>query len=149
MSATQFQAIVLAEAALLTAAPALAGGRVVEGRELALASDVASQINVFLNDSRPDAEIVITGAPVDWSSDVAIVIRTRKDLASGDSAETVADALLFDVWSRVMADQSLGGLVQSLAPGDITRDRDSVDPDVAAFTWNFTVTHRSTQNSLA
>jgi hypothetical protein len=146
MSNTQHQAIVEAVAALLTTAPSLAGGYVFEGRDLALGSDVPSQIHVFLNDSNPDGEI-LTGAPMDWSSEISIVIRARK--AGSDSAEKVADALLFDAWSRVMADQSLSGLVMQLTAGPVTRDRDPADPDVAAFTWTFTVAHRTTNNSLA
>lgn len=146
MSNTQHQAIVEAVAALLTAAPALAGGRVFEGRELALPSDIASQIHVFLNDSDSNGD-VLTGAPIDWQSPISIVIRARKSATA--SAEKVADAIWFDVWSRVMAAQSLGGLAMQLRADNVQRDRDQADPDVAAFTWNFTVTHRTSQNTLA
>lgn len=146
MSATAHQSIVEAVAALYTAATALAGGRVFEGRDMPLGSDVASQIHVFLNDSPAEARI-ITGAPVDWESEIATVIRARK--SGADSAEKVADALLYDAYSRVMADQTIGGRVQQLRLGVISRDRDQADPDVAAFTLTFTVVHRTASNTLA
>lgn len=146
MSNTQHQAIVEYAVGLLTAGTPLVGGRVFEGRDLPLGSDVASQIHVFLDDSTPEGNI-LTGAPMDWESKVEIVIRARK--SGSNSAEKVADSIWFDVWSRVMADQSLGGLVQLFTAGPMERDRDRTDPDVAAFTWSFTVQHRTTNNSLA
>lgn len=147
MANSQHQSIVEAVQALLTAAPALASGRVFEGRDMPLGSDVVSQIHVFANDSEPNADI-LTGAPVDWLSQIAIVIRARRDTTTGYSAEKVADALFVDVWSRVMAAQSLGGLAMQLQVGPVQRDRDQADPDVAAFTWLFHIVHRTTQTSI-
>lgn len=146
MSQTQHQAIVEAYAALLTAGTPLAGGRVFEGRDLALGSDVASQIHVFLNDSIPNGD-VLTGAPIDWESEIAFVVRARSSASA--SAEKVADALLFEVWSRVMAGQSVGGLVTQFTAGPVTRDRDPADSNVAAFSWTPTVAHRTANNTLA
>jgi hypothetical protein len=146
MSNTQHQAIATAVAALLKADPALAGGRVYEGRDYTLGATVPNQVQVFLGDSTPQG-VVITGAPVDWTTEVSVVIKARR--SATDTAESVADALMFDVWARVMNNQNPSGLVYSLDPGPIERDRDEADTDVAAFTWRFEVQHRTANNSLA
>lgn len=148
MSASQHQAIAVAVAALLLVAPALSEGRVLEGRDFSLPVGVLSQIQVFLGDSVPESTL-LTGAPVDWTTDVNVVIKARRSLVAALSAEAVADALWFDAWARVMAAQSLGGLVQSLVPSTVSRDRDEADTDVHVLTWLFQVTHRTTSNSLA
>lgn len=145
MTNSQHQAIAAAVAALFTAAPALADGRVYEGRGYPLPVGTASQIQVFLEDSTPEA-IEIMGAPVDWTTPVSVLIKARR--SANASAEAVADSVWVDVWARVMANQGLGGLVQALDPGAVTRDRDEADTDVAAFTWQFSVRHRTANNVI-
>jgi len=146
MSKSKHQAIVTAIAALFIVAPALANGRVFEGRSYALPIGSASQIQVFIEDSTPEAEI-ITGAPVDWTTQITVLIKARR--SASESAEVVADAVWVDAYARVMADQALGGLVMLLTLGDITRDRDEADTDVAAITWRFAVTHRTDSNVIS
>jgi hypothetical protein len=60
----------------------------------------------------------------------------------------VADAVWVDAWAIVMADQSLGGLVQAIDLAPVLRDRDEADTDVHCITWQFTVMHRTTNNVL-
>lgn len=146
MSNSQHQTIVTAAVALLTAGTPLCGGRVYEGREYHLASTDASQIRVFLDESIPSAR-EITGAPVDWTTTVVNVIKSRRT-SGATSAEQAADAIWVDVWARVMADQSLGGLVAMLDPQAVIRDRDEADTDLAVFTWRYIVQHRTSSNVI-
>jgi hypothetical protein len=145
MSSSKHQAIIAAVTAALLAATALAGGRVYEGRDLALPAGTATQINVFEEDSTPDSTW-LTGAPVDWTTQVSIVIKARR--TGTGSAETVCDAIWCDVFARVTTDATLLGLVQALNAGPLTRERDEADTDVAAFTWQFTVMHRTANNTV-
>lgn len=146
MATSKHLAIRAAVAALFAAATALAGGRIFQNRDYTLASGVASQIHVNRVDSDPDGEI-LTGAPVDWVTQIEVVIKTRKSGAT--EAEDVADEIWTDAYARLMADQSLGGLVGLLTQGAVSFDQDEADTDVAVITWRFSVTHRTANNSIA
>jgi hypothetical protein len=147
MSSSKHQALVAYVAALFTAATALAGGNVYEGRDFPLPAGTASQIHVFAEDSTPEAN-VLTGAPVDWTTQVNVVIKARR--APGATAEHVCDSIWVDVYARAMADPTLGGglNVELLTAGPLTRDRDEADTDVAAFTWQVSVVHRTANNTV-
>jgi hypothetical protein len=146
MAQSKHSAIRAAVAALLTTAPAVAGGRIYQNREFALATDVASQVHINYDGSDP-SEIVITGAPVDW--DTAIEITAKARTSGGVSAEDAADALWVEIYSRVMANQALGGLVGQLSAGSAFVERDEADTAVCKLTWRFTVKHRTDNNSIA
>ena len=146
MTASKHFALTTAIVALFTASPALAGGRVFQNRTHPLATGVASQIHVNLGVSNPEA-IQITGAPVDWTTEIEIVVKTRA--TANAAAEAVSDAIWVDLYARVMADRSLGGRVQQLTPGDAIFDDDQAEVGVSRLTWRFTVQHRTDSNSIS
>ncbi len=147
MANTKQQAIVDAvEAALLAGTP-VAGGRVYEGRDRAMPTGVASQVLVWKGFSEPTAGEIM-GAPVDWLTEVKVLIKARR--SGSDSAEKVADALWSDIYNRVMADSTLAGLVWDLTPGPLQEpERDEADTDVVLLEWAITCRHRTTLTSIA
>lgn len=145
MAHSKHRAIRVAVAALFTAAPALASGRVYENRAYTLATDVASQIHVNYVASDPQP-IAIAGAPIAWATEIEIQIKARA--GGGLSAEDVADALWTDVFARVMAAQQLGGLAAYLDPGAMSAQDDQAEVGVCSLTWRFTVQHDTSNNSI-
>jgi hypothetical protein len=148
MANSRHYAIVQYVAALLIAGTPVAGGRVYEGLDYAMPPDAASQVHVLLDGiDDPDASLMYPNAPIDWTDHFIVVIKARR---SGiDPAEKVADAVWTDVYARVLADRTFGGLLELFTPGGVAPDRDQADTDVALLTWRFTVLHRTTDNSIA
>lgn len=133
-------------AAIAAARPALDGG-VHTNRNFLLATGVMAQVHVNLAGSDPQGDDpVITGAPRDWSTDLEVVILTRKD--NGVEAADAADAIWVDAYAAVMADQSLGGLAWELVPGRVDVESEEADTSVCRLTWNLAVHHRTTNNVL-
>lgn len=130
---------------LLLAPPAMAGGRVVANRKRPMAEQDASQVFVYLEESTPERG-AINGAPVDWSTRLRIECVARP--ATPDSAETVADALATQAWTRLQADTTLGGLCGDLASNGIAWTEDESNATLSACQLLFTATHRTTNLSL-
>lgn len=147
MTASKHYALTAAVVAALTASPALAGGNVMQNRTYPLATGVASQIHVNLATSDPQTPLSITGAPVDWITEVELVIKARA--AGAAEAEAIADGIWTAVYARICADQSLGGRVQDFQPGPAYFDSDEADTSVAKVTWRFKVQHRTTSNTIS
>lgn len=146
MSAGKHMAIRNAVAAAYGAAPALSP-RILENRYLALPDGVTSQIQVYCVESLPDRPFVSTASPIDWTTQLRTVIKTRKDGAT--SADDLADTILQGCFARLMADQSLVGLCQQLDPGPITWEADELDSNVVMVSWITNATHRTNVNSIA
>jgi hypothetical protein len=157
MARTKHRAIRAAVAALLRAggtsispaptlsAPALKKGLVFENRVYRLAEGVISQIHVNYTGSDPD-RVAIKGAPIDWTTSIELLIRARRE---GDtSAEDVADEAWADVYARLMADQTLGGLAAYLDPGSMQVIDDQGEVDVCQLLWNVQYRHDTANNSI-
>jgi hypothetical protein len=132
-------------AALYDAAPALAGGRIYENRNLPLPDGAESQIQVYRIESEPDRPLLGSHAPVHWSTEIEIVVKARKGAAT---AEVVADEIMADCYARVMADQTLGGQIAVVEPGSITWDQDEAATTVAVARWRFRVWHTTENNVI-
>ena len=145
MATSQHLAVRDAVAALLQAAPALAGGRVFENRDYKLAADAASGVWVFRDDSTP-ARGPLMVSPIDWTTRVRVVVKART--SGGVSAETAADALATEAYARVMAQPQLGGLASDLEAGQIVWQQDEIETSVAMCELEFFVQHRTTSNLL-
>ena len=145
MANSQHLAVRDAVAALLQASPALAGGRVFENRDYKLAADAASGVWVYRDDSTPDRG-TITGAPIDWTTRVRVVVKART--SGGISAETAADMLATEAYARIMGQPHLGGLASDLAAGSINWQQDDADTAVALCELEFFVKHVTTSNLL-
>ena len=145
MANSQHLAVRDAVAALLQAAPALAGGRVFENRDYKLAADAASGVWVFRDDSTP-ARGPLMVSPIDWTTRVRVVVKART--SGGVSAETAADALATEAYARVMAQPQLGSLASDLEAGQIVWQQDEIETSVAMCELEFFVQHRTTSNLL-
>lgn len=119
---------------------------VFENRDFTMDASVASQVHVNFADSDPDVSELYTGKPVDWTTSFEVVIKARK--AASDEADKVADAIWCDVYSRLFAEPSIGGLVSLLTAGRAVLDTDEADASVARITWTFTAVHRTDANVI-
>lgn len=124
----------------------LAGDRIYENREYPLQQDVPSHIQVYRVDAQSERPFLGATAPIDWTTTIRTVVKARKDATN--SAEIAADTVMAACWARVMADQTLGGLVQLLESGGITWEQDEADSNVVMFTWDFQVQHRTEANVI-
>lgn len=148
MANSQHLAVRDAVAALLQAAPALAGGRVFENRDYKLAADASSGVWVFRDDSTP-ARGPMMVSPIDWTTRVRVVVKARTvGGITGTSAETAADTLATEAYARVMAAPQLGGLASDLEAGQILWQQDEIETSVAMCELEFFVQHRTTSNLL-
>lgn len=140
-------AICNAVAALFAVAPALADGQIHNTRDFSLATGVARQINVNFASSDPSDAVIYTGNPRDWTTEIELVIQARK--IGSDEAPVVADALWVEAYARVMADQSLGGLVNKLDPGGAQVDPGQADTSLCRLIWRISCEHRTSNDSIS
>lgn len=128
-----------AVAALFLAAPALAT-RVTENRDLSLPEGVQVQIDVYRLRTRPERPYMGTDSPVDWTTDLRIVVKGR--------SEAVVDDVMCSCYARVMADQDLGGLASGLEPGDMLWGQEELETNVVRATWDIVVQHQTRNNVI-
>lgn len=136
-----------AVAALFAAAPALANGNIQENRDQPLDERSASQISVYRVQSIPERELLGSLAPIDWTTDIRVVIKARS--MDGTSAEAAADDIACSVYSRLMADQGLGGLCNLMDPGPFQWDQDEADVHVVVVVFDVRLQHRTEANTVA
>ena len=132
-----FSTIVGAIVTLLNGAPAVAGGRITRASERDVTQTATTSIAVRIESASPE-RIVIKS--LDWSSTIAIDIYAR-----GNNPDSVADAILADVYARIMADPTLAGTVIDCRPADISWDYAQADTDLCVCTPRFEVQHRTTE----
>jgi hypothetical protein len=143
MSNTQHSAMRDAVVAALLAAPALASGRIEARRRRPVAAEVASQINVYLEDSTP------TDGPIGttyWATRVRVECVARA--ATGLDSETVADALAVQVHARLLTDPSLGGLAIDTVVTSMAWTDDELETSLSACQQLFQVTHATPTASI-
>lgn len=124
-----FAALVADVAALLAAAPALAGGFVKSGRAFPLPAEKSAGIFVRPLRAPGNAPFASDGR-VDWNLELAVVCVARA--AEGGSAMDAVDALLGAVWERLAtapAPEAADGWIVSPA---IAWDFDETDTAVGA-----------------
>lgn len=124
----------------------LAGGRVYENRDQPMTPAIASQILVYRLQSVPERILIGPTAPVDWVTDIRIVIQGRSNGVS--SGESIADSVAGGVYAALMANQTLGGLCQLLDPGPLMWDQDEADTAVHVATLDVRITHRTENNVI-
>lgn len=146
MNYSKHRSVRVAVAALLSANPSLAEGRIFENRNYRLPSGVESQVHVNYVQSEPQ-RAAINGAPIDWDTAIEITVKARANDVL--SAEDIADEIWTAAYARVMADQTLGGTVASIDPGVVTVDDDEADTGTCKLTWSILVRHETSNNSIA
>lgn len=131
---------------LFLAAPMLAEGNVVANRRRPMPAAVDRQIFVYLQDSVPSRG-AIKGAPIDWRTTIRVECLARD--AGPVDADSVADALAVQVYGRVLADPSIGGLAYDAEPTAMGTTGDEADSSLSATQFLFTVWHTTADHSIA
>lgn len=133
--------------ASLFVAEEVAGGRIHKNRDLSLTNGLDSQLHVNFASSDPDGEVIYTNHPRDWATLIEVTVLTRK--AEGIEAADRADAIWTECYGLVMADPSLGGLVEDLVCGGVTVTDDEGDTSVCVLRWQINVMHRTANNTVS
>jgi hypothetical protein len=146
MAASKHLQIRAAVAAALVAG-GVSGERVLQNRQLMLGTAVDSQVHVSFRRAAPAQEVLYSGHPRDWNTDIELVILARK--FGGVDASDIADAMWVQIYGLLMADESLGGLADHMVPGDVDVQDMEGDTSLCRLTWTLTVTHRTDNNSIS
>jgi hypothetical protein len=133
-------------AAALVAAAVLSALRIHENRAFALATGVDSQLHVNFRRSLPEQPVMFADHPIDWDSDFELTVVARK--TASVEASDVADAVWAAAFAALMADQTLGGLVEYLQPGECSVEDAEGDTSLCRLTWTFTARHRTANNTI-
>lgn len=133
-------------ATLLEARPVLADGGIKTGRRRPMPAAVDRQVFVDLDDSPAIATAM--GQFVEWQTRLRIECLARDTY--GRKADDAADALLAEVYGRVMADPRMGGKALDTNPVGIAwRIEEEAETGIAACAALFTVRHRTPRASVA
>ncbi len=140
-------AIVAAIVAALLAGPALAGGRVSEEADFdQLPQGVDQAVSVAMLNSEPRAILLGASAPIDWRTTVRVLCFARVDTAG--AAGRASRALHAAVYARLMADQSLGGLVSQIEPPTLASNTELIGTRMGVLSADYVIHHRSSSTSL-
>jgi len=131
--------------ALLLAAPALAGGRVVANRRRPMAAQDATQVFVYLEDAVATRG-EIYGAPTDWRTRIRIECVARD--TAGIDADSNADALQTLVAARLLTPGALGLLVSDIELQAIAWTEDEADTTVSACQAIYSAGNRTSGNVI-
>ena len=140
-----FLALAQAAVAALVASPALAGGRVVMGRDRPMPEHHASQIDVMLDSSRSRAS-TLDGTFTRWDTTIGLRLRTRA--AAGSDGLTAVDALLADVFARLAATPPPAGAARWALASDVRWEIDEADQTLCEAQLLLRIDH-FTNSSLA
>ncbi len=94
-------------------------GRVYRSRVEALSRDEAPAIVI---EPGPDRANVVATCKLDWTMDLLVVVHTR-----GQIPDQLADPIVADAHSKLMADRSIGGLAIDIVPTLSDPQRDKAD----------------------
>lgn len=141
---TAFRSVLAAVVGVLSAAPALAEGRVYANRLQPLPAGRASAVVVRLDQST--SREVVLGA-LDWTTRLAVECYARGQVGS-DPAEAV-DLLLQDSWQRLRAlDAAQLGAMTVEVDSSIDWLFDELDTPLACAVIHVSVLHRTPVNAL-
>lgn len=144
MAYTQHDAIIKALVDVCLASPALAGGRVEEASEYdELPQNVDKAIEISLLDSLPQRRVYDAQ---DWQTTVRVSCRVRDDRRTAEGRPTAQ--LAAQVFSRVMASNKLGGLVETIEPPRLSQDLTLSRTRVGVLNMDFPMRHRTPAGTL-
>lgn len=145
MSATVFAGVQSAIVSALSAAPALAGGRIYANRVRALAANANTAIVVRLDQSASNSDTI---GVLDWTTDYIVECYARG--ATGADPAVAVDALLSDVWARLAALQPGALGVQSVTLNNVIDwQYDDAETPVVCAVIRLQVVHRTAKNNLS
>lgn len=125
----------------LEASPAVAA-QIDRVRLRPLAKSVTSAVVVRVQAARVYEPSLMSGGPFAW--DVGVAVECYARAASGTSADEAVDALLEDVYARLMADPTLAGAVQYTTPQGLVYDFDADGEQTVCATFLFGIRQVST-----
>lgn len=89
----------------------------------------------------------LSSLPVSWSSTISVECYAKSGAAT--APDVAVDALVESVYSRLMADPTLGGAVVSLQPKGVSFDFDADGEHTTCASLVFQVLHRSAGATLS
>lgn len=143
MTITAFARITGALIALLEADPPLSQ-QIFRARDRQLAEDYPDAINVQFDFATPFSG-AIHGAPVDWDSKFTIECYAR---TSSTSADLAVDPLVLQVYQRIAADTTLGGLVADIGAPTIEAEYTAEQQRTGWVRMSYPVMHRTNNLTL-
>jgi hypothetical protein len=139
---TRAEQIIEALKNLLTAAPQIAGGNIWRSRLRPIPAGKALAIVVKRGNESRLERTTIGNYMRQLSVNVEIYAR-------GDVPDQLADGLIEECLSRVMADREFGGLADDTELGGIGAEWDQKDTDLVVMDMEFLVTYEVAETSLA
>lgn len=90
---------------------------------------------------------LMPGMPVSWTTSISVECYARSSVAT--PPDVAVDALIEAVYTRLMADPTLGGAVLGLQPQEISYDFDVDGEQTTCVTLVFNTRHRSNGATLS
>jgi hypothetical protein len=143
MAATVFSQISAALVNLLQAGTPVAE-MIYRARSRTVPEKVMTAASVQFIGALP-ASAAIKGAPIDWVSKYTIECLARSKTEAGDEA---VDPLLLEVFKRIAADTTLGGLVDHISDPTIEADYSAEGEKTGWMCLTYTVEHRTENATL-
>jgi hypothetical protein len=144
MNPSAFSKITGALVQLVEAEPPIADA-VYRARSRAVPQSIRRAINVQFDIGLPQPG-AINGAPVDWTSKFSIECFARAD-AEQNNDEAV-DPLLMEVYRRIAADTTLGGLVDNVGEPMIEAEYTADGERTGWVRMTYPIEHRTQQSTL-
>lgn len=143
MSTTAFSAAQAVLLAALSAAPALAGGRISTNPTRALPANHSTAIVLRLDKT---AAIETALGALDWDTDYLVEVYARG--TTGADPVAAVDSLLYDVWARLgsLTDAQIGGSLR-MKPA-IDWQYDGAETPLICAVLRLTVRHRTATANL-
>lgn len=139
-----FDDVVDAVVATLSAPPAIAE-RISEDDQTALPESVSSALVIVFRGAEPALHPLASG-PTDWVTHVDVQCHVRADSAS--STGRASRKLFAEVFSRLMADQTLGGAATLITPRAVISDQELRGSRIGCCIGGFAISHRTPQTAI-
>lgn len=144
MRPSAFSNITGALVQLMTAEPAIADV-VYRARSRVIQQTITRAINVQFDGGMPQ-DGVINGAPINWTSKFSIECFARA--AGAENNDEAVDRLLAEVYSRIAADRTLGGLVDYVGEPVLEADYSAEGERTGWIRMSYPVEHSTAQSTL-
>ena len=131
---------ILSYAATALAGTTQVGNRIYRSRVDAFSREEAPAIVV---EPGMDRAVEFSSCKLDWTLELIIAVYTR-----GQIPDQLADPIIVDVNSRLMADRSMGGLAIDILPAMVDPQRDKADLTSLWTVLTYKVRYRTDQQDL-
>ena len=131
---------ILAYAAAALAGTVQVGNRIYRSRVEAFTRDEAPAVVI---EPGMDRAQEFSSCKLDWTLELLIAVYTR-----GQIPDQLADPIVVDLHSKIMADRSMGGLVIDIVPAQQDPQRDKADLTSLWTVLTYKVRYRTDQQDL-